>query len=109
MTEYCVVYLTVASEAEAETLANALVDEQLAACVNRVGPVQSTYRWQGQRCHDQEYLLIVKTRQSRLPELTQRVQALHSYDLPEVIALPILGGLAPYLTWIHDQTPDPNS
>jgi periplasmic divalent cation tolerance protein len=105
-TDYCVVYLTAASLEQAQLLADTLVQEQLAACVNRVGPVHSTYLWQGELCQDQEYLLIVKTRQMRLSALTARVQALHSYEVPEVIALPIVGGLDLYLKWIGSQTPD---
>ncbi|PIQ29090.1 divalent-cation tolerance protein CutA [bacterium (Candidatus Blackallbacteria) CG17_big_fil_post_rev_8_21_14_2_50_48_46] len=107
MTEYCVVYITAGSLEQAQQLADALVQENLAACVNRVGPVHSTYRWMGQICNDEEYLLIIKTRQKCLPELTQRVQALHSYEVPEIIALPILGGLTAYLDWIQAQTEEP--
>ncbi len=103
-TEYCVVYLTAASLEQAQLLADTLVQEQLAACVNRLGPVHSTYLWQGELCQDQEYLLIVKTRQTRLSALTARVRVLHSYEVPEVIALPIIGGLDLYLKWIGSQT-----
>lgn len=102
--DYCVVYLTAASLEQAQQLADALVQERLAACVNRVGPVHSTYIWQDELCQDQEYLLIVKTRQALLPALTARVQALHSYDVPEVIALPLVAGLETYLNWMGTQT-----
>lgn len=104
MTEYCVVYITAANLEQAQELANVLVEEQLAACVNRLGPVHSTYRWQGELCQDSEYLLIAKTRQARLPELTQRIKELHSYEVPAIIALPILGGLTTYLDWVQSQT-----
>lgn len=100
----CVVYVTVGSEAEATQIASALVSEKLAACVNRVGPIQSTYVWEGEVQHDAEFLLMIKTRQQWLERLSQRVQELHSYDLPEVIALPIEGGLSGYLDWVREET-----
>lgn len=100
----CVVYVTVSSEAEAAQIANCLVQEHLAACVNRIGPIQSTYLWQGEVHHDPEYLLMIKTRSSLVDQLAERVKTLHSYDLPEVIALPIQGGLPAYLNWIHAET-----
>ncbi|MGE3724806.1 MAG: divalent-cation tolerance protein CutA [Candidatus Sericytochromatia bacterium] len=102
--DYCVVYVTAASLEQAQLLADSLVQERLAACVNRVGPIHSTYLWQGELCQDQEYLLIVKTRQTLLTALTARVRALHSYEVPEVIALPIVGGFEPYLKWLGSQT-----
>lgn len=107
MTEYCVVYITTATLEQAQELANMLVEEKLAACVNRLGPLHSTYRWEGELCQESEYLLIAKTRQACVPELTQRVKALHSYQVPEIIALPILGGLTAYLDWIQSQTESP--
>lgn len=102
--EYCVVYITVSSEAEAAKIAEALVNERLAACVNRIGPIQSTYLWQDKVHNDPEYLLMIKTRMSHVDQLSTRVQELHSYDLPEVIALPIQGGLPGYLDWIRTET-----
>ena len=103
-TEYCVVYVTAGSEAEARSLADALVKEQLAACVNRVGPIESTYVWDGEVQHDSEFLLVIKTRRALIEALTARVQALHSYDLPEVIALPIVAGSPAYLEWLGQST-----
>lgn len=104
MPEHCVVYVTASSEGEARTLANALVSEGLAACVNRVGPIQSSYLWQGELHDDSEYLLIAKTRRSLVESLGRRVKELHSYDLPELIALPIVAGLPAYLDWIASST-----
>jgi len=101
---YCVVYISVDSESAAATLAQALVQDRLAACVQSVGPVRSTYLWQGELKQDNEYLLIAKTRQARLEALTARVKALHSYDVPEIIALPIIGGLPAYLDWVQHET-----
>ncbi|HZS01055.1 MAG TPA: divalent-cation tolerance protein CutA [Chloroflexota bacterium] len=98
-----VVYITVGSPDEAARLARALVTERLAACVNRV-PVESVYRWQGQIEEAPEVLLIVKTRRARLDALAARVQALHSYTVPEMIALPIVAGWPPYLDWLADES-----
>jgi periplasmic divalent cation tolerance protein len=94
-----VVYITAGSAEEAATLARTLVAERLAACVNRV-PVESVYRWQGQIEEAPEVLLIVKTRRASLDALAARVQALHSYTVPEMIALPIVAGWPPYLDWL---------
>jgi len=102
--QLCVVYVTVGSEAEAAKLSNSLVSEHLAACVNRIGPIQSTYLWQGKVHNDPEYLLMIKTRKSLVDLLSLRVKELHSYDLPEVIALPIQGGLEDYLDWVRKET-----
>jgi len=98
-----VVLVTVSSPEEGKEIAHALVEEKLAACVN-CWPIQSTYFWQGEVHHDDEWQLIIKTRLDCLPMLEQRVNDLHSYDVPEFIALPIVAGAAPYLNWIADQT-----
>lgn len=102
--EYAVVLVTVGSTAEGERIAEALVGERLAACVNVVGPVRSIYRWDNAIQHDEEWLLVVKTRRELLAELEQRVQALHSYQTPEVIALPITAGAQRYLDWLWAET-----
>jgi periplasmic divalent cation tolerance protein len=100
MTEFLVVLMTAGSQEEAETIAHTLVAEMLAACVNVIPGVTSVYHWQGTVHHDQEWLLLAKTRRDVLDELVQRVQALHSYDLPEVIALALDSGSEPYLRWL---------
>jgi periplasmic divalent cation tolerance protein len=102
--EYIAVLVTVGSAEEGEALARALVGEQLAACVSIIGPVQSVYRWQGEVHCDQERLLIIKTRAALFELLAARVKALHSYDVPEVIALPITAGSAEYLQWLAAET-----
>jgi periplasmic divalent cation tolerance protein len=106
MDEFLVVYVTVGSPEEGERLAHALVEERLAACVNRVGPVRSVYRWQGQIEQNDEELLIIKTKRALFERLKTRVQELHSYSVPEIIALPILEGSEPYLKWLKEQLPD---
>jgi periplasmic divalent cation tolerance protein len=98
-----VVYVTAPGTEEARTLARALVDERLAACVNLL-PVESIYRWKGQVETAAETLLVIKTRRDRLDGLARRVRALHPYAVPEIIALPLVGGWPPYLQWIADET-----
>ena len=104
MSEALIVFVTVAARADGERIAEALVGEQLAACVNIVGPIRSIYRWQGEICRDDEHLLIIKTTRARYAALEARVKALHSYEVPEVVALPIELGSAQYLAWIGDMT-----
>lgn len=86
--------------ATAARIARALVDERLAACVNRVPGVSSTYRWQGEVHDDSEVLLVIKTRRECLDALRARLPALHPYAVPELIALEIADGYHPYLDWI---------
>ncbi len=100
MTDVCVVLVTVPSRAAGEAMAEALVGEQLAACVNIIGPIRSVYRWQGEICRDDEHLLLIKTTADRYAGLEARVRALHTYDNPEVIALPVEQGAAAYLEWV---------
>ncbi len=103
MSSYIVVYVTVPSAEEGEKLASALVEGRLAACVNRLGQVQSTYWWQGQVERGEEQLLIIKTREDLFDRLKSKVQELHSYTVPEVIALPILKGSESYLHWMEEE------
>jgi len=98
--DYCVVLVTVSSEAEAQTIARMLVEERLAACVNIMPGLTSIYRWEGQVCEDRELLLLIKTRAEKVAALRDRIVHAHSYALPEVIALPIIDGSAPYLAWL---------
>jgi periplasmic divalent cation tolerance protein len=101
MSDKIVVLMTVGSQQEAEQIAAKLVAEMLAACVNVIPGVTSIYRWEGKVQRDQEWLLVAKSREDVLPALVERVQALHSYDLPEIIALPLVGGSEPYLRWVE--------
>ncbi|MGH7774071.1 MAG: divalent-cation tolerance protein CutA [Candidatus Binatia bacterium] len=106
MNGFIVVYVTVGSSDEGERLARALVEERLAACVNRVKPVQSIYRWQDRVEQSEEELLIIKTKRELFDRLKKRVQELHSYSVPEIIALPILEGNESYLKWLEEQLLD---
>jgi periplasmic divalent cation tolerance protein len=88
---------------EAENLARALVDAHLAACVNVVD-VRSCFWWEGAVSTEPERLLIVKTQHRLLDPLIERIRGQHTYDLPEIIAIPIIGGYGPYLNWIREET-----
>ena len=107
-TDCIVVLVTVGSREEGERIATAVVGEQLAACVNVVGPIESIYRWDGQVQRDQELLLMIKTRAALFDVLAARVSALHSYQTPEVIAVPIRSGSQAYLDWLRGATRAPN-
>jgi periplasmic divalent cation tolerance protein len=96
--------LVTAPVAEAEGLARALVDEGLAACVNLIPGIRSFYRWEGQVQDDDEVLLVIKTGSVRREALAERVRELHSYDLPEVLALPAVGGSRRYLDWVREES-----
>ena len=90
--------------ASADRIATVLVEERLAACVNVLPGVRSTYRWQGQVQRDDEVLLMIKTTTDRLDDLRERLPALHPYELPELIAVEATGGLPAYLDWIATET-----
>ena len=101
---YVVVFITTAIAEEAQRIANILVGGRKAACVNIVPVVDSHFLWEGQLETGQEALLIIKTRASLVEEVTNLVKTVHSYDVPEVIALPIIGGNPEYLAWIDTET-----
>ena len=99
---YIVVFVTAKDVTEAQKIAEALVNGKLAACVNIVDGVKSIFTWQGKVDKADEALLILKSRKSLFPKIVAQVKKLHSYDCPEVIALPIVGGNKDYLNWIKD-------
>lgn len=100
MSEPLVVLVTASARDEADRVASVLVEEGLAACANVVPGVRSVYRWQGRVERADELLLVIKTARHLLADLVARVEALHSYTVPEVVALPIRGGSAAYLAWL---------
>jgi periplasmic divalent cation tolerance protein len=104
MTNHIVILVTAGSETEAETIAKALVEERLAACVNILNPIRSLYRWEGMVADEREWLLVIKTQVERFAAVETKVKALHSYHVPEVIALPIVHGSAPYLQWLTQES-----
>lgn len=97
------VLATTGNADEASRIAHALVNERLAACVNIVPAVQSVYRWKEKVESETEILLLIKTTSERFPALRDRIIELHSYETPEVIAVPISIGSDKYLSWLHDQ------
>jgi periplasmic divalent cation tolerance protein len=97
-----VVLVTCPSQDIGQKIGQVLVEERLAACVNVVPGLTSIYRWEGKIARDAETLLVIKTRRTRLRALTARIQALHPYSVPEIVALPIVGGSGPYLAWLAD-------
>lgn len=97
-------YCTCPDADTAQRIARALVEQRLAACVNIVPGLRSIYRWKDAVQDEAECLLLIKTRESRVNALTESIRALHPYELPEVIAVPVVAGLAPYLDWIRDNT-----
>jgi periplasmic divalent cation tolerance protein len=97
---YLIVFCTCPDQVVAERIAGTLVEERHAACVNVVPGVTSIYRWQNQQQSDAELLLTIKTRVDQYSALEQRIRELHPYEVPEVIALPIVEGATSYLRWI---------
>lgn len=104
MTDCMVVLITAPQEEEAATIAKTLIDERLAACVNIVKDIRSLYRWQGAVEDEGEVLMVVKTQERLFENLKNRVQQLHSYSVPEIIALPIVKGFENYVQWIKEET-----
>ncbi len=101
--QYGIILVTAGSETEADAIASELVKSKLAACAT-VFPVRSIYTWQGEVNRDREVQLLIKTNLDRFPEIAAKIRELHSYEVPEIIALPIVAGLQPYLDWIGEQT-----
>ncbi|NES94798.1 MAG: divalent-cation tolerance protein CutA [Desertifilum sp. SIO1I2] len=101
--QYGIVLVTASSEAEAVAIAQALVEAKLAACVNFT-PIHSVYTWQGIVESTPEWQLIIKTDLRLFAALEAKIQQIHSYELPEIIAIPLIAGSQPYLQWISEQT-----
>lgn len=99
-----IVFVMAGGEEEAARIGRALVEEHLAACANIVGPVRSIYRWRGAIEDAREFMLIIKTQARLFDRLAHRVKELHSYEAPEIVALPLAAGWKPYLQWILQST-----
>ena len=99
-----IVLITTSGSEEARKIGKTLVDEHIAACVNIVPEVRSLFFWEGKTQDERETLLICKTRMPRMEQLVTRVKLLHSYAVPEVIAIPIVAGSRDYLDWVRDVT-----
>ena len=102
MNGHIVVFTTAGSKEEANKLSRGLVEEKLAYCVNTVPSIQSTYFWEGKLCVDEELLLVIKTQERKFTAVESWVRKNHSYEIPELIALPIVKGSADYLKCIDD-------
>lgn len=102
-TEKRIVLTTAGSREEAQRIARALVDRQLAACVNLLGPIDSIYRWKGQVEEAQEWLLLIKTTAPGFAAVRDAIGELHSYELPECISLEVTDGSPDYLRWLGEQ------
>src|SRR5919202_154605 len=99
--DYGVVLVTASSQQQGEAIAQALVEDQMAACVTLI-PVHSIYTWQGQVMKEQQWQMMIKTDLADFPMLEKKIRELHSDEVPEIIALPIVTGYQPYLQWISD-------
>lgn len=106
---HLVILTTCPDEATANRIAKTLVAERLAACVNRMVGVQSTYRWQDEVRDEPEMLLIIKTTQERYGALETRLKTMHPYEVPEIIALPVAAGSEDYLAWVSSESRAPDS
>jgi periplasmic divalent cation tolerance protein len=103
MTDFIQVVTTTDSREDADRIARALVEQRVAGCVQILGPISSTYRWQGEIETAEEWLCLIKSRRDRYPDLEQAIQELHSYDVPEILATPVVAGSAAYLQWLADE------
>jgi periplasmic divalent cation tolerance protein len=100
--QYGIVFVTASSQPEAEAIAQALLQCRLAACVS-LTPIRSLYTWKGDVQDEAEWQLMIKTELQNFPQIEAKVRELHSYEVPEVIALPIVAGSEAYLSWISEQ------
>lgn len=106
MTEYIQVMTTVAKQADATRIATLLVEARLAACVQIIGAVTSIYRWQGKLETGDETMLVIKSRQDLFPALAELIAANHPYEVPEILAVPVVVGGASYLSWLAGELRD---
>jgi periplasmic divalent cation tolerance protein len=104
MTDFLQMQTAFERQVDAERLATALVERRLAACVQIVGPIQSTYRWKGQTETAEEWLCLIKTRRELWEEVQRAIVELHPYETPEIIATPIAEGSKAYLDWVAEET-----
>lgn len=106
MTDAIVVFMTAGSADEARRIADHLVEAQLAACVQVLPKIESVYRWKGEVQHDEEVLILAKTTAVQFEELERTVRSIHSYDTPEIVAVPVTSVSARYRAWLEDNVRD---
>ncbi len=102
--QYILALCTCPTQAVADAIATALLEERLAACVNRLPGIQSMYRWEGRVMHDDEILLLIKTTADLFGRMEKAIRSRHPYETPEIIAVPIIAGSVEYLRWIGEST-----
>jgi periplasmic divalent cation tolerance protein len=103
MNNYIQITTTTSSKEEANKIANALIKKKLAACVQILGPIESIYRWKGKIEKANEFLCLIKSKSTKEGEIVSAIKSLHSYEIPEVIVTPIIGGNEDYLKWIEKE------
>lgn len=104
--EYIVIYCTVPNKKEGKEIATVLVENEMAACVNIIDKVESIFSWNGELNEEKEVMLMIKTRKSQFRNINHTIQKMHSYNVPEVIALPITEADETYLKWVDHETKD---
>jgi len=100
MDSHILIFVTTSSDEEADKIGKTLVKEKQVACANRVSSIRSFYQWKEELCDSEEVLLLLKSRREHFPEIMKRIKELHSYEVPEIIAIPIVEGSEDYLQWI---------
>ena len=108
MTDFIQVVTTTARRDEADRIAQTLIDQRLAACVQIVGPIASTYRWQGRIETSEEWQRWVKSRRDLYEQIEQAIRRVHPYEVPEILAMAVVAGSSSYLSWIEAETTGPN-
>ena len=109
MSSHIVVFMTASSMDEAAGVARSMVEARLVACCNIIPQIRSIYHWQGQIHDEPEVMMVAKTRQEMLPAIIEKVRSMHSYDVPEIVAVPMAGALDSYLSWIDANVAGPKS
>lgn len=102
--EFIVIYCTVPNKKEGKLIAKALVEKKLAACVSIIDKVDSIFSWDGELCEENEALMVIKTRKDLFTKIQVRIQDMHSYNVPEIIAIPIVEADETYLKWLEHET-----
>jgi len=106
---YAIIYITTSNKVEAQKIGETLVKKRLAACANVIEKIYSIYWWKGKMERDDEALLLLKTKDDRIEEVINMVKELHSYENPDITAIPLIGGSKEYLKWIDDEVGQSNT